>query len=230
MNISNYMESVAAVSDMKDKVGGLSGDKKALEILNKAFTTSMVLTGIGVPIIKFAKDKVLGVAKTALSKAESVKETVSDLSSRADTAVEDAQETLRGDLPSADLDGDSYEMTTFSMEEAEMPDEFSPEMMPEGAGGRVALSAEEGTTAFADDAAAVPGTEADLATGLETGEEATTGTLAELTADSTVLDETPIGAIATAVLGVATLFTDLGSLFKHHPHPVLVQAGAQVGA
>ena len=50
--------------------------------------------------------------------------------------------------------------------------------------------------------------------------------LGELTAESTALDETPVGWLFTAGLGVATLFTELGSLFESHP---VIQAGVQLG-
>jgi len=42
-------------------------------------------------------------------------------------------------------------------------------------------------------------------------------TLATLTEDSTVGDETPFGLILTAGLGIATLFTEFGELFEKHP-------------
>ena len=56
-------------------------------------------------------------------------------------------------------------------------------------------------------------------------------TLDELTADSTVLDETPIGDIITVGLGIASLFETIFGL-GHHEHQMaapIVQSGQQVG-
>lgn len=59
----------------------------------------------------------------------------------------------------------------------------------------------------------------------QVGKKSATALLGELDADSTSLDETPIGWLVTAGLSLATLFSSLGDLGHH----VKTQAGLQVG-
>ena len=72
--------------------------------------------------------------------------------------------------------------------------------------------------------------EGDIGTGTtEAGETGVEGALEEATADTTVLDETPVGALVTGLLGIFTIGSELAKVFEHHAKPIPFQAATQIG-
>jgi hypothetical protein len=73
--------------------------------------------------------------------------------------------------------------------------------------------------------------EGDIGTGITEAGETTgvEGALEEATADTTVFDETPVGALVTGLLGIATIGSELAKVFEHHAKPIPFQAATQIG-